>query len=38
VTPYDFNVLNIIFKKCNEKKEKKLEHDKKENNLKITPK
>jgi preprotein translocase subunit YajC len=30
--------LIFYFLKCNEKKEKKLEHDKKENNLRITPK
>jgi hypothetical protein len=36
--PYDLNVLNIFFKKCNEMKKNKLEHDKKENNLTITPK
>jgi len=36
LTPYDLNVLNNVFKKCNEKKKKELEHDKKENNLTIT--
>jgi hypothetical protein len=30
--------LIYIFLKCNEMKKKELEHDKKENNLTITPK
>jgi hypothetical protein len=30
--------LIMFFKKCNEKEKQKLEHDKKENNLTITPK
>ncbi len=39
LTHYDLNVLSIfIFLKCNEKKKKKLEYDKIENNLIITPK
>jgi hypothetical protein len=38
LTPYDLNVLSNFLKKCNEKKKKKLEHDKKENNLRIAPK
>jgi hypothetical protein len=40
LTPYvTLMCLINVFKKCNEKKKKKeLEHDKKENNLTITPK
>jgi hypothetical protein len=38
LTPYNFNVLNIYIFKCNEKNKKEFEHDKKENNLTITPK
>jgi hypothetical protein len=30
--------LILFIYKCNEKKKKELEHDKKENNLSITPK
>jgi hypothetical protein len=30
--------LIIFLKRCNEKKKKEFEHDKKENNLAITPK
>jgi hypothetical protein len=29
LTPYDLNVFNNFLKKCNEKKKKELEHDKK---------
>jgi hypothetical protein len=38
LTPYDLNVLNNFFKKCNEKKKIKLEHDNKKIKLTITPK
>ncbi len=38
LTPYDLNVHNFLIKNAMQWKEKKLEHDKKENNLTITPK
>jgi hypothetical protein len=37
LTPYDLNVFNIYIY-LNAMEKKKLEHDKKENNLTITPK
>jgi hypothetical protein len=38
LTPYDLNLLNNFFIKVQSKEKKKLEHDKKEKNLTITPK
>jgi hypothetical protein len=38
LTPYDLNVHNFYKKNAMKREEKKLEHDKKENNLTITPK
>jgi hypothetical protein len=38
LTPYDLHVFNILRKKVQWKEKKELEHDKKENNLTITPK